>query len=286
MSNRSLLEFNHDYAHDIADDPEGFVRALGRYLACADMETSSALERYGVRRVSIRHHSEKFYIEKRARTASCSRCAREPGPARDEEPPLIGRRKRTLLFILQTILVGLVWGRLLGDYLTKGGSGWSAILASALHCPERHHLLFRRTAIPLSVLRRMPPNIMRRLGIGSDPPRLHGLSRVASAMVLTSYGEPMITIFYEALNPHDAAIGLLMGKHGFHDVGGGFDGKRLHVEYSLLAQHVEPEDVDVCRANAQEREWVQSDEHMDTLFGILEGSVRSPLRPRLGRGPG
>lgn len=63
MSNRSLIEINHDFTHDLG--PE-FLEALGRYLRSADDKNAEALERWGVRVVGLRHHSEKFYIDSRA----------------------------------------------------------------------------------------------------------------------------------------------------------------------------------------------------------------------------
>lgn len=65
MSIRSLLEFNHDYAHEITNDPAAFIAALRRYQNCADRETAAPLERFGVRRVSTRHHADKFHIDER-----------------------------------------------------------------------------------------------------------------------------------------------------------------------------------------------------------------------------
>jgi hypothetical protein len=59
------LEFNHDYAHEITNDAAAFVAALRRYQNCADSETAAALERFGVRRVSTRHHADKFFIDER-----------------------------------------------------------------------------------------------------------------------------------------------------------------------------------------------------------------------------
>lgn len=65
MSNRSLLEFNHDYAGDIKNDSTAFLETLRRYLNSADQGHAAALERFGVRRVSIRHHADKFHISDR-----------------------------------------------------------------------------------------------------------------------------------------------------------------------------------------------------------------------------
>jgi hypothetical protein len=63
MSNRSLLEFNHDCTGDL---DASFVLALVRYLRSADRQTAQELERWGVHVVGMRHHSEKFVIDGRA----------------------------------------------------------------------------------------------------------------------------------------------------------------------------------------------------------------------------
>lgn len=60
MSNRTLIEINHDHAHRL---DEGFLEALGRYLASASRENAEGLERYGVRVLGMRHHSEKFILD-------------------------------------------------------------------------------------------------------------------------------------------------------------------------------------------------------------------------------
>jgi hypothetical protein len=57
MSNRSLLEFNHDYAGTIKRDPEGFLRAIEMYLNSACDDTASPLRHYGVTVKHMRHHS-------------------------------------------------------------------------------------------------------------------------------------------------------------------------------------------------------------------------------------
>lgn len=59
MSNRSLIEINHDYTHDLGAD---FMLALVRYLCSADKRTAGELERWGVRVVGMRHHSDCFVV--------------------------------------------------------------------------------------------------------------------------------------------------------------------------------------------------------------------------------
>ena len=62
MSNRSLIEINHDYWYTLKDDPEGFVMALRLYLGSANKDTAERLERFGIRVFGMRHHSYGFEI--------------------------------------------------------------------------------------------------------------------------------------------------------------------------------------------------------------------------------
>lgn len=64
MSNRTLIEINHDCAHAIDRAGTGdFERALLRYLRSAGRDEAKYLERYGVRVFGMRHHSEGFAIK-------------------------------------------------------------------------------------------------------------------------------------------------------------------------------------------------------------------------------
>lgn len=63
MSNRTLIEINHDFGFKIEDAPARFVEALGAYLASASRENAQELERYGVRVIGMRHHSENFILD-------------------------------------------------------------------------------------------------------------------------------------------------------------------------------------------------------------------------------
>jgi hypothetical protein len=60
MSNRSLLEFNHDYSHKIKDDPQGFLDALQNYLRAAYPEHAETLGRFGIHWHGVRHHSDDW----------------------------------------------------------------------------------------------------------------------------------------------------------------------------------------------------------------------------------
>ena len=60
MSNRTLIELNHDYAHEMGNT--AFLDALGRYLRGGSREAAEALERFGCTVISMRHHSGEFHI--------------------------------------------------------------------------------------------------------------------------------------------------------------------------------------------------------------------------------
>jgi hypothetical protein len=62
MSNRTLLEINHDCSHLIGRSPEAFQRALRDYMGSGSKESARHLERWGIRVFGMRHHSEGFYI--------------------------------------------------------------------------------------------------------------------------------------------------------------------------------------------------------------------------------
>lgn len=61
MSNRTLIEINHDYARDI--NTVGFLDAIAVYVRHADKESREALEQYGIRVFGTRHHSDGFDIK-------------------------------------------------------------------------------------------------------------------------------------------------------------------------------------------------------------------------------
>ena len=66
MSNRSLIEINHDCWDAIDRDPLAFNTVLQRYLSSADRENAEALRRFGLTVVGMRHHSDKFVIDANA----------------------------------------------------------------------------------------------------------------------------------------------------------------------------------------------------------------------------
>lgn len=66
MSNRTIVEFNHDYAGEIDRDPEGFLRAIRTMLNSGVNDTESqkrdSLSRYGVRTSPTHHHSTQAEV--------------------------------------------------------------------------------------------------------------------------------------------------------------------------------------------------------------------------------
>jgi len=62
MSHRTILEFNHDYLHDMEHDPE-FWKNLLLKLKSNDWADRWTQELRGVHKVGERHHSEKLVIE-------------------------------------------------------------------------------------------------------------------------------------------------------------------------------------------------------------------------------
>lgn len=58
MSNRTLIEINHDYP--ITDE---MVKALQIYLRSANRQTADALHPHGVTVIGMRHHSGNFILD-------------------------------------------------------------------------------------------------------------------------------------------------------------------------------------------------------------------------------
>lgn len=63
MSNRSLIEINHDCTGDIGRHADRVVALLTRYLSSASKDHAQALEFYGIRVIGMRHHSGNFIVE-------------------------------------------------------------------------------------------------------------------------------------------------------------------------------------------------------------------------------
>ena len=64
MSNRTLIELNHDYQHELGSAE--FAQLLRNYLGSGHKDDAVALERFGARVVGIRHHADKFIIDANA----------------------------------------------------------------------------------------------------------------------------------------------------------------------------------------------------------------------------
>lgn len=60
MSIRSLLEINHDYAHQIEANPQRFMKALRNYLGSTDQRSVDEMERFGIVVFGSRHHADPF----------------------------------------------------------------------------------------------------------------------------------------------------------------------------------------------------------------------------------
>jgi hypothetical protein len=60
MSNRSLIELNHDFTSEVGVE---FLKALRTYLKSGSRESAEALEPFGVRVLGMRHHSENFILD-------------------------------------------------------------------------------------------------------------------------------------------------------------------------------------------------------------------------------
>lgn len=62
MSNRTILEINHDYTHVIKADPEAFVAAILEGLRAGYPQAWEDAKRFGVTRYVMAHHSDERRI--------------------------------------------------------------------------------------------------------------------------------------------------------------------------------------------------------------------------------
>lgn len=62
MSQRTIVEFNHDQAHRIVKDGQLFLGLLERALKSGAVEDWKPLESFGVRRAVQRHHTERCRV--------------------------------------------------------------------------------------------------------------------------------------------------------------------------------------------------------------------------------
>ncbi len=63
MSNRSLMEINHDKSYRVEDSPTAFAESFMAYVNSGDIRTAIALEYFGVRVIGMKHHSDGHSIE-------------------------------------------------------------------------------------------------------------------------------------------------------------------------------------------------------------------------------
>jgi hypothetical protein len=59
---RTVVEFNHDLAHAIKDDPGGFAGDLFSYLNSGSREAADRLRKYGIKTLCMVHHSDDVRI--------------------------------------------------------------------------------------------------------------------------------------------------------------------------------------------------------------------------------
>jgi hypothetical protein len=59
MSNRSIIELNHDNVHEIKAAREEFVRLIIQALNSGSKREWEELERFGVRHATTAHHSDE-----------------------------------------------------------------------------------------------------------------------------------------------------------------------------------------------------------------------------------
>jgi hypothetical protein len=62
MSNRTILELNHDLAHRIAESPEAFGKEIAEYLRATSHDSRDRLRRFGAYTLATVHHSDKITI--------------------------------------------------------------------------------------------------------------------------------------------------------------------------------------------------------------------------------
>ena len=63
MSNRSLIEINHDFSGTVRRDQNGFLNTLLAYLGSASPENAAALAHFGIKVFGMRHHSDPYAID-------------------------------------------------------------------------------------------------------------------------------------------------------------------------------------------------------------------------------
>jgi hypothetical protein len=85
MSNRTLIEINHDFAGDIELGAGAFVSALMNHLSCIPYNKIPYEIIPGVLVLGARHHSEPYVIEWGAYEAASRSALRKPDPAENAD---------------------------------------------------------------------------------------------------------------------------------------------------------------------------------------------------------
>lgn len=62
VSNRALIEINHDFTYHIDNNPREFTDALCSYLKSASPDNAEKLKYFGVHVFGTRHHLDAFAI--------------------------------------------------------------------------------------------------------------------------------------------------------------------------------------------------------------------------------
>lgn len=67
MSQRTIVEFNHDFGHKIEDDPEGFVDAVCDMIrsGAGSRTVQDRLRSFGVQTTPTMHHSDERVLKTR-----------------------------------------------------------------------------------------------------------------------------------------------------------------------------------------------------------------------------
>jgi hypothetical protein len=62
MSNRTIIEINHDMSHKIRDNPAAIGEEIAEYTRSVSHESADRLRRYGINVLGTVHHSDKISI--------------------------------------------------------------------------------------------------------------------------------------------------------------------------------------------------------------------------------
>ncbi len=68
MSVRTIVEFNHDFAHEISENAPEFVKLLRRAMGSGSKECWERLERFGVTFAVSAHHSDERTVSTQYQT--------------------------------------------------------------------------------------------------------------------------------------------------------------------------------------------------------------------------